>query len=67
MPHPALEALTTTLRLGAALSSGLNALYFLSYRGVTPRRRIGALVLALVVRAGSYLPRTARGRAPAPV
>ncbi len=48
MPQPALEALATTLRLGAALSSGFNALYFLSYRGVTARRRIGALVLALV-------------------
>ncbi len=48
VPHPALEAITTILRLGAALSSGFNALYFLAYRGVTPRRRIGTLVLALV-------------------
>ena len=43
-----LDSLLVTLRLLTVLSSGFNAFYFLSYRALIPRRRIGALVLALV-------------------
>ena len=63
VPHPDLDALAVALRLGTALSSGFNTLYFLSYPGATPRRRIAALVLALVNLA--FLAQALVGGAPA--
>ena len=48
VPHLDLDTLMVALRLGTVLSGGFNTLYFLSYPGATPRRRIAALVLALV-------------------
>ena len=44
---PLLEILVVAQRRLTVLSSGFNALYFLSYRALTPRRRVGARVLAL--------------------
>lgn len=46
---PTLEAtLVTAFYAGTALSAAFNAGYFATYRAGAPRRRVGAMVLALV-------------------